>query len=133
MAIAEHKLTSVSPATTSSGSFPWREWLATVDHKKIGIIYIISAFVFFVLGGIEAVLMRVQLGVPNNTFLSADVYNQLFTMHATTMVFLMVMPMNVGIGNYVVPLMIGARDMAIPSPKRHVNLVVFGWWFVVVS
>jgi heme/copper-type cytochrome/quinol oxidase subunit 1 len=78
MAIAEQKLTSVSPATASSGSFPWRTWLATVDHKKIGIIYIVSAFVFFLLGGIEAMLMRVQLGAPNNTFLSADVYNQLF-------------------------------------------------------
>ena len=114
MAIAEQKLTSVSPATAYSGSFPWRTWLATVDHKKIGIIYIVSAFVFFLLGGIEAMLMRVQLGAPNNTFLSADVYNQLFTMHATTMIFLVVMPMNVGIGNYVVPLMIGARDMAFP-------------------
>jgi cytochrome c oxidase subunit 1 len=112
MAIAEQNLTSTAP--TTSESFQWRSWLATVDHKKIGIIYIISAFVFFIIGGIEAMLMRVQLGTPNNTFLSADLYNQLFTMHATTMVFLVVMPMNVGIGNYVVPLMIGARDMAFP-------------------
>ncbi len=112
MAIAEQKLTSTAPTTKES--FQWRSWLATVDHKKIGIIYIISAFIFFIIGGIEAMLMRVQLGTPNSTFLSADLYNQLFTMHATTMVFLVVMPMNVGIGNYVVPLMIGARDMAFP-------------------
>ncbi len=89
-------------------------WLGTVDHKKIGILYIVSALVFFVIGGIEALLMRIQLGAPNNTFLSPDVYNQLMTMHGTTMVFLAIMPLNTGLGNYAVPLMIGARDMAFP-------------------
>ena len=92
----------------------WLSWLSTVDHKRIGIIYLVSAFVFFVIGGIEALLMRLQLATPNGTVLSPDVYNQLMTMHGTTMVFLAVMPLNVGLGNYIVPLMIGARDMAFP-------------------
>ena len=114
MAIAEQHVASAHTNSPHYEGFSWRSWLATVDHKKIGIIYIVVAFAFFVLGGIEAVLMRVQLGAANNTFLTADTYNQLFTMHATTMIFLVIMPMNVGIGNYIVPLMVGARDMAFP-------------------
>jgi cytochrome c oxidase subunit 1 len=90
-------------------------WLFTVDHKKIGILYLVSAFVFFFAGGIEALLMRLQLSRPDNTFLSPDAYNQIFTMHGTTMIFLAVMPMAAGFGNYLVPLMIGARDMAFPK------------------
>src|ERR671932_722974 len=85
-------------------------WIASVDHKQIGIMYILFAIVFLVVGGFEALLMRIQLGAPNNTFLSPQVYNQLFTMHGTTMVFLMGMPLVAGIGNYVVPLQIGAPD-----------------------
>ena len=90
-------------------------WVMTVDHKRIGILYLISAFVFFLIGGTEALLMRVQLAQPNNTFLSPDTYNQIFTMHGTTMIFLVVMPLSAGFGNYLVPLMIGARDMAFPK------------------
>jgi cytochrome c oxidase subunit 1 len=90
-------------------------WLFTVDHKRIGILYLVSAFVFFFAGGIEALLMRLQLARPENTFLSPDTYNQIFTMHGTTMIFLAVMPMAAGFGNYLVPLMIGARDMAFPK------------------
>src|SRR5438270_5587963 len=90
------------------------DWVMTVDHKKIGILYIVTAFSFFVLGGIEALLMRTQLGTPMNTFLTADLYNQVFTMHGTTMIFLAVMPLSVGFGNYIVPIMLGARDMAFP-------------------
>jgi cytochrome c oxidase subunit I len=104
--------TPKAPAVKEYGG--WESWLTTVDHKKIGIMYMVGAFVFFVVGGIEALLMRTQLGTPNNTFLSPDVYNQMMTMHGTTMVFLVVMPFNVGLANYVVPLMIGARDMAFP-------------------
>src|SRR5262245_52128586 len=96
------------------GPYDWTEWLTTVDHKKIGIMYLVAAFVFFLIGGIEALLMRVQLGAPNNTFLSPDAYNQIFTMHATTMIFLAIMPMLVGFGNFVVPLMIGAQVWAYP-------------------
>src|SRR6476661_9407883 len=103
------------------------DWVMTVDHKKIGILYIATAFGFFVVGGIEALLMRTQLGTPNNTFLPPDLYNQIFTMHATTMIFLAIMPLNVGFGNYVVPLMIGARDMAFPRLNAlSIWLFIFG-------
>ncbi len=89
-------------------------WITTVDHKRIGILYGVTAFVFFVVGGFEALLMRIQLAQPENTFISAQVYNELFTMHGTTMVFLAIMPLNAAFFNYMVPLMIGARDVAFP-------------------
>jgi cytochrome c oxidase subunit I len=89
-------------------------WITTVDHKRIGILYGVTAFFFFLVGGIEALLIRVQLAVPNNTFVSADFFNQLFTMHALTMVFLALMPLTAAFFNYVVPLQIGARDVAFP-------------------
>jgi cytochrome c oxidase subunit I len=89
-------------------------WLTTTDHKKIGILYMVTSFVFFLIGGVEALMIRLQLGVANNTLISPEVYNQLFTMHGTTMIFLFVVPMLAGFGNYFVPLMIGARDMAFP-------------------
>ncbi len=92
----------------------WLGWLATTDHKRIGILYMVTAFVFFMLGGTEALLMRIQLGAPNNTFVSPAIYNQLLTMHGTTMIFLFVVPMMAGFANYVVPLQVGARDMAFP-------------------
>ncbi len=92
----------------------WLDWVTTVDHKKIGIMYLVTAWVFFMVGGVEALLIRVQLGAPDNTFLDPQTYNELFTMHGTTMVFLFVVPMMAGFGNYIVPLMIGARDMAFP-------------------
>jgi cytochrome c oxidase subunit 1 len=92
----------------------WTSWLTTTDHKRIGIMYMVATFVFFLLGGIEALMMRLQLGAPENTLVTPTVYNQLFTMHGTTMVFLFVVPMMAGIANYFVPLMIGARDMAYP-------------------
>ncbi len=92
----------------------WFGWLSTTDHKKIGIMYMVATFVFFCLGGIEALIMRVQLAVPENTLVTPQVYNSLFTMHGTTMIFLFVVPMMAGLGNYFVPLMIGARDMAFP-------------------
>ena len=91
------------------------DWVMTVDHKRIGILYMVSAISFFLVGGIEALLMRVQLATPENTFVSPDTYNQIFTMHGTTMIFLVVMPLAAGFGNYLVPLMIGARDMAFPK------------------
>jgi cytochrome c oxidase subunit 1 len=92
----------------------WLDWLTTTDHKKIGIMYLVTTFVFFMLGGVEALLMRAQLGVPNNTLLSSEHYNQLLTLHGTTMIFLFVVPVMAGFGNYFLPLMIGARDMAFP-------------------
>ena len=90
------------------------DWLTTVDHKKIGILYAVTSLVFFIVGGIEAFLIRIQLAKPDNAFLTAEVYNQIFTMHGTTMVFLMGMPLAVAFFNYIVPLQIGARDVAFP-------------------
>src|SRR5438093_231672 len=100
-------------------------WLVTVDHKRLGLMYIIYALVFFVVAGIEASLIRIQLATPNNHFLSPQVFNQLFTMHGTTMVFLVGMPMIFGFANYLVPIMIGARDLAFP------RLNAFGFWLSV--
>jgi cytochrome c oxidase subunit 1 len=98
------------------------EWLTTVDHKKIGLMYIGYALVFLLIAGVEAMLMRIQLAIPNNHFVSPQVFNQLFTMHGTTMVFFVGMPILFGFGNYLVPLMIGARDMAFP------RLNAFSFW-----
>jgi cytochrome c oxidase subunit I len=92
----------------------WVDWVLTTDHKKIGIMYLVLTFLFFILGGVEALLMRSQLAVPNNTLLSGETYNELLTLHGTTMIFLFVVPVMAGFGNYFVPLMIGARDMAFP-------------------
>jgi cytochrome c oxidase subunit 1 len=98
------------------------EWLTTVDHKKIGLMYIAYALIFLVIAGVEALLMRIQLAIPNNHFVSPQIFNQLFTMHGTTMVFFVGMPILFGFGNYLVPLMIGARDMAFP------RLNAFSFW-----
>jgi cytochrome c oxidase subunit 1 len=89
-------------------------WLVTVDHKRIGIMYIATALMWFVAGGILALLMRSQLATPNENFLTKNSYNEVMTMHGTTMIFLVVVPILAGFGNYLVPLMIGARDMAFP-------------------
>ena len=89
-------------------------WVTSVDHKQIAIMYIASAFVFFLVGVGEAIAMRLQLIRPLNTFLTPGVYDQIFTMHGTTMIFLMGMPLLFGFAIYLVPLMIGARDMAFP-------------------
>jgi cytochrome c oxidase subunit 1 len=97
----------------SAGSVIW-SWLTTVDHKRIGILYGVSAFVFFLVGGIEALIMRVQLAHPDATFVTAKQFNELFTMHGTTMVFLAIMPMSASFFNFMIPLLIGARDVAFP-------------------
>jgi len=89
-------------------------WLTTVDHKRIGILYGVTGFAFFLLGGLEALLIRLQLAVPHNTVVSAHAFNALFTMHGTTMIFLAIMPFNAAFFNYMVPLLIGARDVAFP-------------------
>src|SRR5215470_13865768 len=100
------------------------DWIMTTDHKKIGIMYITTGFFFFLVGGVEALLIRTQLATPNGQVLSPEVYDQVFTMHGTTMIFLFVMPTMAGFGNYLVPLMIGARDMAFP------RLNALGYWLV---
>ena len=89
-------------------------WVSSIDHKQIGIMYLIITLIYFLLGGIEALLIRVQLAHPGNDFLTPELYNQLFTMHGTTMIFFVVMPFLIGVGVYLLPLMIGARDMAFP-------------------
>ena len=90
------------------------DWVTTVDHKKIGIMYILMAIVFLVIGGVEALVMRVQLWFPEFQAVGPDTFNQMMTMHGTTMIFFAAMPILAGIANYVVPLQIGARDMAFP-------------------
>ena len=97
-------------------------WIVTVDHKRLGILYICYALVFLLVAGVEALLIRVQLFFPHNNFVSPFTFNRLFTMHGTTMVFLVGMPILFGFGNYLVPLMIGARDMAFP------RLNAFSFW-----
>jgi cytochrome c oxidase subunit I len=92
----------------------WLVWLTTTDHKKIGILYLFATFLFFILGGVEALIMRLQLAQPSGTLVDPETYNGLVTIHGTTMIFLFVVPVLAGFGNYFVPLMIGARDMAFP-------------------
>jgi cytochrome c oxidase subunit I len=97
-------------------------WITTVDHKRIGILYGATAFTFFLMGGIEALLLRIQLGTPNNTFVTPETYNELFTMHGTTMIFLAIMPLSAAFFNFIIPLQIGARDVAFP------RLNAFSYW-----
>src|SRR4051794_35680091 len=132
MAIVERE---PGPATAAG---PWNavlhEWTTTVDHKKIGLMYVLMSLVFLVIGGCEAVLMRWQLIRPRNDFLGPDTFNALFTMHGTTMVFFVGMPILIGIGNYMVPLMIGARDMAFPRMNAlGAWLTLFGGLLVYAS
>ena len=100
--------------TRPKGGNGWRDWVTTVDHKKIGILYGAAALFFFLIGGIEALLIRLQLATPDGTVLGADMYNQMFTMHGVTMVFLVIMPLAAAFANYLLPLQIGARDVAFP-------------------
>src|SRR6201998_1966234 len=98
------------------------DWITTVDHKRLGILYVLLALLFLVIGGIEATIMRVQLVHSHNEFVSPQVFNRMFTMHGTTMIFFVAMPILFGFANYLVPLMIGARDMAFP------RLNAFSFW-----
>src|SRR5579862_2381275 len=120
----EATLAPDSLAAERDDAFRRLAWLSTVDHKKIGILYLLTALVFFVAGGVEAIFIRLQLAVPNNTLLSPETYNALFTLHGTTMIFLVAMPALFGLANYFVPLQIGARDMAFP------RLNAFSFWVV---
>jgi len=110
---------AAAPASSPSGLW---SWIATTDHKRIGTLYLWTALIFFIIGGLEATLIRTQLARPNMGFVSADTYNQLFTMHGTTMVFLAVMPLSAAFFNYLIPLQIGARDVAFP------RLNAFSYW-----
>src|SRR5689334_20998005 len=116
---------------TQIGRRPWvdmlHEWVTTVDHKRLGILYILFSLLFLVLGGIEAVIMRLQLMHSHNNFASPQVFNRMFTMHGTTMIFFVAMPLVFGFANYLVPLMIGARDMAFP------RLNAFSFWMTALG
>ena len=101
--------------------------MTTVDHKRLGILYILYALVFLIIGGIEATIIRIQLMRPHNDFVSPQVFNRMFTMHGTTMIFFVAMPILFGFANYLVPLMIGARDMAFP------RLNAFGFWLTALG
>lgn len=125
MATTEYRAPTAIP-TTASGrpevvlhGLPerrsgWLGWLSTTDHKRIGLLYLFATFLFFLVGGVEALVMRAQLAAPENTLVDPKTYNGLLSLHGTTMVFLFVVPVLAGFGNYMVPLMIGARDMAFP-------------------
>ena len=119
-ATAQRPATTIFRRPKSTSGF-WG-WVTTVDHKKIGIMYGYAAFFFFILGGVEALLLRIQLAQANSEFLTAGAYNALFTMHGTTMIFLFVMPVSAAFINYMLPLMIGARDVAFP------RLNALSWW-----
>ena len=99
-------------------------WVATVDHKRIGIMYLLVALFYLIVGGIEALLIRTQLMSPGNDFLSPGAYNEVFTMHGTTMIFMVVMPAIFGVGNYIIPLQLGCRDVAFP------RLNAFSFWLL---
>ncbi|WP_019393019.1 cytochrome c oxidase subunit I [Priestia filamentosa] len=113
-------------ANTKPKSVLW-DYLTTVDHKKIAILYLIAGGFFFIVGGIEAMLIRIQLAIPENTFVGADTYNELMTMHGTTMIFLAAMPLIFALMNAVVPLQIGARDVAFPF------LNALGFWLFLMG
>ena len=117
---------AIAVPVAAERSRPWmqalHEWVITVDHKRLGILYIVLALFFLVIGGLEAAVIRVQLLRPHNDFVSPQVFNRMFTMHGTTMIFFVAMPILFGFANYLVPLMIGARDMAFP------RLNAFSFW-----
>src|SRR5438094_6663739 len=119
-ALLRHEHAAHAPAATGVWS-----WITTVDHKRIGILYGVTALTFFAVGGIEALIIRLQLARPNSTVVSAETFNALFTMHGTTMVFLAIMPFGSAFFNYMLPLMIGARDVAFP----RLNALSF-WMFL---
>ncbi len=120
----QHAERPLGVLTRPQANGSWKDWVSTVDHKKIGIMYGVAAIFFFLVGGLEALLIRTQLAFPENGFLSADVYNQIFTMHGVTMIFLFVMPFAAAFANYLIPLQIGARDVAFP----RLNALSFWVW-----
>jgi cytochrome c oxidase subunit 1 len=120
----------IFPSAEATGR-PWvqtlHEWVTTVDHKRLGIMYLLYALFFLGVAGCEAMIMRIQLMYPHNDFVSPQVFNRMFTMHGTTMVFFVGIPVLFGFANYLVPLMIGARDMAFP------RLNAFSFWLTVLG
>src|SRR5579875_2017802 len=122
MAAMTEAVVEARPRPSETGLW---SWITTVDHKRIGILYLATAFIFFLCGGVEAFLMRLQLAQPDGTVLSAETYNQVFTVHGTTMIFFVILPLLTGFINYVLPLQIGARDVAFP----RLNMLSY-WLFL---
>ena len=122
---------AIAVPSTRTETRPWvevaHEWVTTVDHKRLGILYIVYALIFLVVGGIEATIIRIQLIRAHSDFVSPQVFNRMFTMHGTTMIFFVAMPILFGFANYLVPLMIGARDMAFP------RLNAFSFWLTALG
>src|SRR6516165_10653753 len=122
---------AIAIQTAEAAGRPWvetlHEWVTTVDHKRLGILYILYALFFLLIAGLEATIIRIQLMRPHNDFVSPQVFNRMFTMHGTTMIFFVVMPLVFGFANYLVPLMIGARDMAFP------RLNAFSFWMTALG
>src|SRR5437879_8274309 len=114
----------VEASSPSGFAATLHDWVVTVDHKRLGIMYVVTGLIFLVIGGIEASLMRLQLAWPGLTLVPAETFNRLFTLHGTTMVFLVGIPIVFGFGNYLVPLMIGALDLDFP------RLNAFGFWIL---
>ena len=127
--------------TRPGGGGGWKSWLFTVDHKKIGIMYGAAGLLFFIIGGIYALFMRLQLARPGNSILSAETYNQVFTMHGVVMIFLAAIPLGAAFSNYLIPLQIGARDVAFPRLNAFsfwvflggglfllTSMFIGGWW-----
>src|SRR4051812_48931884 len=123
--------TRIYTGAAQSESRPWveilHEWVTTVDHKRLGVLYVLYALTFLTVAGVEALILRIQLMYPHNHFVSPQVFNQMFTMHGTTMIFFVAMPILFGFANYLVPLMIGARDMAFP------RLNAFSFWLTALG
>src|SRR6201982_2576793 len=115
------------PAAGRAWTETVHEWVTTVDHKKLGILYILYALLYLVIAGAEALIIRIQLMHAHNDFVSPQVFNRMFTMHGTTMIFFVVMPVLFGFANYLIPLMIGARDMAFP------RLNAFSFWLTALG
>src|SRR2546428_4096476 len=125
MSVLIPPIATPAPATISTGGLARiHEWVVTVDHKRLGVMYVVAGLAFFLIAGLEASVIRWQLAAAGNTVVSPQVFNRLFTVHGTTMVFLVGIPIVFGFANYLVPLMIGARDLAFP----RVN--AFGFWIL---
>ena len=122
MATITEVLPRPTPAAQAHHDTGFWSWITTVDHKRIAVLYGVTAVAFFLVGGLEALAVRAQLAVPDNKLVDPDTYNSLFTMHALTMIFLALMPLGVAFFNLAVPLMIGARDVAFP------RLNAFSYW-----
>src|SRR5246127_1426824 len=122
---------AIAIQTAEAAGRPWvemlHEWVTTVDHKRLGILYVLLALMFLLIGGIEAIIIRIQLMRAHNDFVSPQIFNRMFTMHGTTMIFFVIMPVMFGFANYLVPLMIGARDMAFP------RLNAFSFWLTALG